>query len=200
MKEDKNGTVVVEFHRSTGKYGDEFFEYLEAERMRKHKNSSELPTIFHVITKKEIENCNPQRLLRKFGLSLPARELRKIHGRVHFAIEGYDAAEEELCEIPAVRKFIRRSCTAWGGWHFFSSLETSWLRLIACCQVERLRVVKSAGCSLFMVGMDGTDWVSYYNDTLLTFAQFSFQAEIPLKQGIKYIKQLAEHLGLGPED
>lgn len=202
-KETDSKVVVVEFDKSSGKYTEELFGYLESERCRKLKKKTkaeEPPQLLHVISREEVESCNVKRLLAEFGLSLPAEELREMRGRVRFAIAGYDHAQEELCEIPTVRKFIRRASKYWGGWNFFASLETSWLSIIACCHAERMRVVKRAGASVFVTGVHGVDWISYYNDSLQNFAHYSFQADISLDDSTVYIKRVAENLGLGESE
>jgi hypothetical protein len=196
MIEEKSIPVVIELNRASGKYASELLQHLEAERRRKLRKKAQSPEVLYAITREEIENRDIKRLCRTFNLTLPPAELRNLRGRVRFAIRGYDEAEEELLEIAAVRRFVRHSCKFWDGWTYFCSLGTCWMRVVACCLIESVRVVRTASGPVVMVGVGGQDWLAYYNESLPAFACYSFRADPTLTAGTKYIQRVAKYLGL----
>jgi len=149
-----------------------------------------------IICREEIECCEFSRLRYEFSLDQPAKKLASMLGRVTFAVSDYDDTEEELFEIPAVRKAFREVTLHYPCWLAFAALQTETTRVTAACAVSRMHVLKRTNQPFGLVWIPRDQLTRFFENALGLAATAHQCAGISPRAGRKLLEKAAKHLGL----
>ena len=151
--------------------------------------------IVFVTTREEVESGDLSRIIHTFGPMVPAEKLRQLHGKVHFTVDGYDDDPGELYEIPKVREFIFIADRFWGGWHYFASLRSDCLRMVACCLLDNLSATNWAGQNHHKVCVHQTELLAFFEQGLETAAYVHAAVGLSKEDGVKQLYGVINYLG-----
>ncbi len=99
----------------------------------------------YAITREQIEQHDIMGFLGTFTYQNNPSTMRRMLGKVVFAVDGYDETSESLCAIPEVRAYFRQ-CHRWQPcWTFFSDLESDSLAMIASSLMPNVATVQHKG-------------------------------------------------------
>jgi hypothetical protein len=150
--------------------------------------------IVYVTTRKEVESQNLSRFIGNFGIHQSKSKLRQLHGRIIFTIDGYEDNEDELYEIPEVRRFYSAVHAVWPCWLFTCCIASASLKVIALSVVANMSIARSEDdCR---VTIPGPDLKKFFLESLPTAGLMFCDAGISRQNGSKYLISVANHLGL----
>jgi hypothetical protein len=149
--------------------------WLQENLLTHHRGLSSKEVILHVISREEIKAKNVDRLLEFFGPHIGIDALRRIRGKVHFAISGYDDTAEELYQIEEVLDYFKIVNYLFPAWLFAASTES-----------PSLLAVLFISCNLFESGRTESRLVVKLGET----CKDSFYAKsLPTMKLLNYITQ-----------
>jgi len=148
-----------------------------------------------VISRAEVEACDLTRFLGSCSPKHQDHRLAQLHGKVRFAIDGFDNEPEPLCTIPSVRRFYRLCHARWPCWSFFSDLESDCLAMIAACVVPNLSLVQRPHRKV-EVTMLQPDLISFFEDCLPAAAYLHSRLGIDKFAGGKLLQRVSYYLQL----
>lgn len=96
----------------------------------------------YVITREEVEADDISRIIRDFGPDNSRKKLRRLQGRVHFTVSGYDEDPSEIFEIAEVRDYFALVHRQWPCWSFACSLRSPCLWAVALLISPNVLVVR----------------------------------------------------------
>ena len=150
--------------------------------------------IVYVSSRKEVEGLDTSRFLANFGIHQSASRLRQIHGRIIYTIHGYDESDEEVYEIPEVRRFYAAVHNTWPCWLYTACLASPSLKVVALSIVKNMSIKRSG--SDCRVRIPGPDLKKFYLDSLPTAGLMFCHAGVSRQNGSRYLISVANHLGL----
>jgi hypothetical protein len=149
--------------------------------------------IVYVTTREEVERLDLSRFVATFGIHQPKSKLRQLRGRIIYTIHGYDN-EAEIYEILDVRRFYSAVHVMWPCWLFTACLASASLRVIALSVVSNMSVARSGNeCR---TRIPGHDIKKFFVESLPAAGLLFARAGISRQYGSKYLKYVANHLGI----
>ena len=108
----------------------------------KHTATPRNGDIVYVITREEVEAGDTSRIISDFSPDSTKKTLRRLCGRVHFTVAGYDEDPSEIYELTAVRDYFALVQRQWPCWSFACSLRSPCLRAVALSISPNVLVVR----------------------------------------------------------
>jgi hypothetical protein len=153
--------------------------------------------IIYVTTRQEVERLDLGRFLANFGLNQSKRKLRQVRGRIIYTVHGYEENEEEIYEIPEVRRFYSLIHQVWPCWLYTACLASPSLLVIALSVVGNMSVARSGNeCR---IRIPGPDLKKFFLESLPPVALLNHKAGISREFGIQYLQSVASHLKVSEE-
>ena len=151
----------------------------------------------YITSRSEIETLDFSRFLTSFGPHLTKAALRRIHGKIIFAVDGYDDTGLDLFEIEEVRRFYSILNTIWPCWLFAGSLLGTNLRAVMLCLIPNLEVRRTQGeCR---IRFSREDVLSFFESCIPATVYLQYSAGLGKHAGLKLLKTVSAHLGI-PEN
>ena len=149
--------------------------------------------IVYVTTREEVERLDLSRFMANFGIHQSRSKLRQLRGRIIYTINGYDN-EAEIYEISEVRRFYSAVHVLWPCWLFTACLASASLRVIALSVVSNMSVARSGNeCR---TRIPGQDIKKFFIESLPAAGLLFARTGISTQHGSKYLKYVANHLGI----
>ena len=108
----------------------------------KHKATSKNGDMVYVINREEVEAGDTSLIISDFSPDSTKKTLRRLCGRIHFTVSGYEEDPSEIFEIAAVRDYFALVQRQWPCWSFACSLRSPCLRAVALSLVPNVLVVR----------------------------------------------------------
>ena len=150
--------------------------------------------IVHVISREEIESINLGGMLEFLGPHIDIKSLRRLRGKVHFAISGYDMEAKELYEIPEVRSFFEILHRTWPAWIYAASPASPSLLVIALATCPNLSILRTAHS--LSVEVNPRDMRAFHEASLHTAWLLKHITNVSDKSLIKQVHTIAAYLSV----
>ncbi len=165
-----------------------------AENTDKLDSPGKVETHLYVTGRSEIETLDFSRFVATFGPHLSRPKLRRLHGSVHFAVDGYDGTELDLFEIEEVRRFYRLLHAFWPCWLFAGSVHSSNLRTITLCILPNLTLKRTSDeCR---ISLPQEDLATFLESCLPVSAILHHRAGMSKRSGVQHLKAVERYLGI----
>ena len=192
MKNQKLKPLKVRLLNGTGKTNMELRRLSCAKKGGKQSDRKE--TIIFALNRAEIESGDLTRFFSNFGPMVTPKKLRALQGKILFTVDGYDDNTAELYEIPVVREYFFMVHRVWGGWLFFSELESACLKMVACCLSQNLTATKLAANRNHQVLMSRGELLDFMEEGVAPAAFFHARAGATKDDGINHLHRVARYL------
>lgn len=132
----------------------------------------------YIIARKEIEACDPRRLLHDFRPEIGNPLYDAGPGNVIFSVEGYDEDSRDLPQIPGFRAFVRKLQQSSICWLYFAMPCNGWLRIILASSTDDCRWVAKDG--MLRIAITSVQVAKFMEHQLIDYAK------IIEKRGMKW--------------
>jgi hypothetical protein len=157
--------------------------------------------IFFSFRQESVLACDFTGFLKHFDEErLPAGPaLKRMQGRLHLTLEGFDDDSREIYEIPEVRRFYARFLEAFPHWLFFMSLEEDGLKVMVGSVLGDLTALRRDGSDQVQVSFDAMEVLKFVSSQLPNMNRLCDHAGMtePEIEGLTY--RVLAYLGLPAE-
>ena len=148
------------------------------------------------ITRTELEKRDFLQVAAMFTPTNTSEALRRICGRVVFAVGGYDGDPREIYEINVVRRFFSALHAASPIWLFAGALDGPALFAVVLSIAPNARVIRQGGGSSIEVHVPA-EWLrQFFGDSLKAAAVLHHWAGISAHEGAYLINRAAAYFGV----
>lgn len=150
--------------------------------------------IHYSIRREEIEAGDLSRMIDNFGPRVAVKRLRRIRGKVHFTVAGYENAKEEIFEIPEIRRYFAQAHRLWPHWIYTASVNTPCLMAVALSLCRDLTVARTDGAIAVKVEPGGL--VDFFSSSFSVVALMLHAAQVSEATGMRQIDAVGKYLGI----
>jgi hypothetical protein len=158
----------------------------------KHKAKPGNDDIVYVIAREEVEAGDISRIISAFGADNDRKTLRRLLGRVHFTVSGFDDDPSEIYEIAVMRDYLATVHRLWPFWSFACSLRSPCLRAIALALAPNVTVVREGDSRTAQIR--ARDVATFFNESAHASLALCRLAGETRAQTFKRLKDVARSL------